>query len=242
MYYTIYENVKKSTGYNTLSSNQKEIHNFILSNMNELEDFTINDVANACFCSKTSVNRYCKKMDASGFIELKNSLFYYSSRKAKTNEQVHQSLRASVDELNIQDIELFCNELMKHKIIYIFGTGTSFIMAQYLQRLLNRLGIAAVASNEAHFINNLNQVDACIMISTTGETYVSLQVADKLSNRATVMSITRKNSRMDKISDISLTHNRGIEVNDSLENELCLNIPIMIVHLIDKLSEKIDHS
>lgn len=237
MYLQIYDNVKLSSGYDKLSQSQKDVHQFILKNLSNIKEITVEDIAKSCYCSTTTVNRYCKKMGADGFAMLKHSLLEYGNYSdSKENYELTNRLVSRTEGLNLSDIDCICDLVLTSKQIYIFGTGSSYLHALYLQRLLIRCGINAIATNEVHYLRIIKEIPLCIVISNTGETFSSVQVTNNFKDKCDIVSITRANSRVKENSTYSLFHNESIVVDDSISNELNISIYLMIISLVNKVN------
>ncbi|WOO87681.1 MurR/RpiR family transcriptional regulator [Mollicutes bacterium LVI A0039] len=240
MYIDIYENVKLSKDYNNLSQGQKDIHQYILSNLERMRDVTVEDIASKCFCSTTSVNRYCKKMGANGYSELKHALLEYGNYGASNrNSALNRHVLSKTEGLNLNDVTSIAQLLLEKKHVYIFGTGSSYMHAKYLQRLLIRCGINAIATNEVHYLRIIKDVELCVVISNTGETFSAVQVVNQMRDKCKVISLTRANSRVQANSDLSLFHNEEMIVDDSISNELNISLYLMIVSLVNTINEQL---
>lgn len=241
MYIDIYESVKLSKNYAHLSGGQKDIHQYILANISNINALTVEDIAKNCFCSTTTVNRYCKKMGAEGFSELKHALVEYSdyNQKNEHNTMLNRKMISKTDGLELSQISSIVNVLLEKKQVYIFGTGASYLHAKYLQRLLARCGINAIASNEVHYLRVIKDIESCIIISNTGETFSAIQVAKEFIGNCPVIALTREQSRLARLADYKLTHKEELIVDDSLENELNISTYLMIVSLMVSMSEQL---
>lgn len=241
MYIDIYESVKSSKNYEQLSGGQKDIHQYILSNLGNVTTLTVEDIAKKCYCSTTTVNRYCKKMGATGFGELKHALIEYSdyNQKKEYNTILNRKMLAKTDCLELTQIPSIVEVLLEQKQVYIFGTGASYLHAKYLQRLLARCGINAIASNEVHYLRVIKDIKSCIIISNTGETFSVIQVATEFEGQCPIIALTRENSRLANLADYKLTHNEELIVDDSLENELNISSYLMVVSLIVSINEQL---
>lgn len=240
MYLKIYDNVKLSNGYNELSQSQKDIHQYILKNLSNIKRVTVEDIAEHCFCSTTTVNRYCKKMGADGFAMLKHSLLEYGNySNSKENNELTNRVVSKAEGINLNDLDNISKLVIEAKHVYVFGMGSSYIHAQYLQRLLIRCGINAIATNELHYLRIIKDIPLCIIISNTGETFSSVQVTNNLHGKCDIVSITRANSRVKNNSTYSIFHNESVVVDDSISNEINISIYLMIISLVNKVSEQL---
>lgn len=240
MHVEIYDNVKLSKNYENLSQSQKDIHQYILANLDTIKEVTVEEIADKCFCSTTTVNRYCKKMGAEGYGELKHALMEYSNYDSKSHNSVlSRKVISKTDGLDLSHVSNIADLLLEKKHVYIFGTGSSYLHAKYLQRLLIRCGINAIASNEVHYLRIIQDVELCIIISNTGETFSAVQVANQFKGSCPIIGFTRVGSRLDSLADLSVLHSDKIVVDDSIDNELNMSTYLMIVALISSISEKL---
>lgn len=241
MYIEIYDNVKLNKGYDRLTSAQKDVHQYVLSNLENVKDVTVNEIATACFCSTTTVNRYCKKMGADGYSDLKYALLEYGKyNNSSHNTDLTNRILSKVDDLNLTEIDNVTKLISESSQVYLFGTGASFLHAQYLQRLLIRCGINAIATNEVHYLRVIENVPLCIVISHTGETFSSVQVAKQLREKCNVIALTKKDSRVHKLANYCIYHNEEVEVDDSIANETSVSIYLIIIALIKNVKEQQD--
>ncbi len=237
MYLDIYNNIMGSNNYEKLSQGQQQIHQFILKNIDNISEITTTEIADACFVSTTTVNRYSKTMGADGFSMLKHAIIINRGQREEYDSSLILShLSQAVSNIYIDDLEKIKLVLKNNKVIYIFGTGTSYIMAKYLQRLLNRLGITAIATNEYSYLNLLEQIEVCIIISNTGETHSAILAAKHVSSYGEVISITKKGSNLDKYSHYRVLHDNSVQVNNSIENEMNVGVYLAIINLVHAIS------
>lgn len=236
----IYENIKVSNNYDKLTQTEKDIHLFMLKHIGEIGSMTIEEIASQCFCSTASVNRYAKAMGAKSYTHLKLELSEVSViDELPQYEAVYSQLSTKINKLNLSQIDVITEFILSQDYIYIFGTGSSFILARYLQRLLSKLGVNAMAFNESQNLLMMRKINACIVISTTGETFNAVQVADTLSSDTTVIGITKKDSRVDKSCDYSIAHDDHNIVENSFNRELGIETFMSILMLITNLEYKV---
>lgn len=234
----IYDNVKLSKKYEQLSSQQKDIHQFILANIDNIKNITVEDIAKNCYCSTTTVNRYCKNMGADGYNTFKYALLECANyNKEGANNELRSKVMALTSGLNLSELDEITRLIKSADQVYIFGTGVSYVHAKYLQRLLIRSGINAVATNEVHYLRIIKKVELCIILSNSGETFSAVQVCNQMQNKCPIVAITRANSRVKNLANYSIFHNEEVVVDDSIENELNISIYLMIISLIDAINK-----
>lgn len=228
----IYEKIRNSSGYDEMSKSQQDVHQYILNNIMNMDDITVEQIAKECFCSNTTVNRYCKRMGADGFSELKYAIVSNRDNVMPTNHKLLRNLNDRASNLNLENTNKALEMISKAEHIHIFGTGASYINAKYLQRLLTRLGLSAIATNEVSYIKMIRNIDLAIIVSNTGETFSSVQVTNDLIKRTNVLAITKANSRIEKLSTLAITHNDELDEINSISNELALSCYLIILNLV----------
>lgn len=236
----IYENIMISNNYDKLTQTEKDIHLFILKHIGEIGSMTIEEIASGCFCSTASINRYAKAMGAKSYTHLKLELSEVNVvYRLPEYESIYGKLSTKINKLSLNQIDVITEFILSQDYIYIFGTGSSFILARYLQRLLSKLGVNAMAFNERQNLLMMRKIKACIVISSTGETFNAVQVADSLSPVTTVIGITKKDSRVYKSCTYSIAHDDPNIVENSFNRELGIETFMSILMLITNLEYKI---
>lgn len=127
------------------------------------------------------------------------------------------------DVVDLNSIELFqktVDWLNEAENIYLFGVGSSGLVAQDLQQKLIKLGKRALFITDSNFsvLNSMlaTEKDVVIAVSNSGESKeVNIAVRKARENGAKIVSITkRRNNRLGKISDIVLV-NPSTELNQT---------------------------
>lgn len=235
---TVIEKFELAEVYRSLTKAERQILTYIKGEIDEIDRLTVEKIAQNCFCSTTTVNRFCKKVGMTGFSELKESIRYEQNRKPSLpNEYYVDDLEAIVRRIDFTQIEEIMSSITKNQRIYIFGTGASFIAAQYLSRLLLRLGFWAYATNEKHLVLNALP-DVLVAISKSGDTFTTLSTLYEVPESCLKIGITKKESRIARACEFNLTHSQDTKVDDSILNEIQLPILLIISELINKLCKK----
>lgn len=63
-------------------SNNYKIAKFMIENMRDLEDYSLTDLAQACYVSNSSISRFCRDIGLKNFSELKNQIAKFSVESA----------------------------------------------------------------------------------------------------------------------------------------------------------------
>lgn len=212
-----------------LPKSEHKIASYILENPESAIYSTTSELAKNSGTSSAAVIRLCKSLGLQGFTELKIRISgdlqkapsEEGYRDIEPNESVEaimskmtnnsiQSLRETVDILNVQDLEKAAKAIIGSRAIHFFGVGASGIIAQDAQHKFVRINRQATAFSDIHVaamvVANATKDDVVIGISFSGETVEVANLLD-LANKqgATTISITKYGtSTIADIADINL--------------------------------------
>lgn len=62
-------------------SNNYKIAKFMIENIRDLEDYTLTELAKACYVSNSSISRFCRDIGLRDFNQLKNQIAKFSVEK-----------------------------------------------------------------------------------------------------------------------------------------------------------------
>jgi len=168
-----------------------KIASCVLSNPQAAMGMTAAQLAEKCSVAPSAIIRFCKSIGLSGFSELKIRLAQESVSREKTDElpsppsgegaegvarRVFQSgmqtLKNTMDMLDVKKLEEMADTLSLAKRIFIFGVGTSSVVASDAQYRLAQLGLDAHCCTDILFMNvtavNLPRMMRCFAFPTAG--------------------------------------------------------------------------
>lgn len=218
--------LNKFTSGKNLTDLEFSILDYIVENIEEIQDVGVRDIANATFTSPSSVIRLSKKMGFTGYTDMYYSLLPIV-KKSKVDRYDAGSGVLDFDfseiltDFSEEKIETFNRHIFSKsdKYIFIYATGFSNIIAEYIYKKLLVLGRKVIVSSGSDsigiFENNLEDISAMIVVSKSGETE---QVYHKLTKAVEADIFT--------ISFTQDSENRMAELTD-------LNIPIKDLHQLD---------
>nr|WP_234945824.1 MurR/RpiR family transcriptional regulator [Atopostipes suicloacalis] len=216
---------KLMTGKN-LTNLEENILKYFIENINEIQDMGVRDVAKATYASPASVIRLSKKLGYTGFTDMYYSLLpiikksevdVYSSK----NTILDYNFSTIAGQLSEDKINNFNEKIFKKskKYVFIYATGFSKIISEYIYKKLLVLGRKAIISSGSDsigvFENNLEDIGAMLVISKSGETE---QVYNKL--------LTASEADIYTISVTQDSDNRMALLSD-------LNLPVKDIHQLD---------
>lgn len=183
-----------------LPKSEQKIGNAILEDPTKVIDMTAAELANYAGTSPATVIRFCKKIDVSSFTQLKVRLsaeietpVYEGYSDITANESVdeiktkllgnaYQSMQETVALLNKERVETIVDLLVAAPIIYVFGIGASYLVAENIAQKWNRIGKTVVCVQDSHVLVTIlvsapkDAVFFCV--SHSGETKEVLRLVD----------------------------------------------------------------
>ncbi|PRY83167.1 MurR/RpiR family transcriptional regulator [Alkalibacterium olivapovliticus] len=214
--------LNKLTSGKQLTNLEKDILRYVVENISDIQDMGVRAVAKETFTSPASVIRLSKKLGYSGFTDMYYSLLPLV-KKSEYSEGTSESLLLSQEISSLfvncsqETMDTFIRTVLmnKEKYIFLYATGFSKIIAEYMYKKLLTLGkkamLASGSDSVGIFENNLNDIAVMIVVSRSGETE---QVYEKLKKASEAgiftISITQESeNRIAKLSDLN------IQIHDS---------------------------
>lgn len=214
---------------------EARVAHYILNQPQEVLNMTAKDLGEASNSSAPTVIRLSKRLGIDSFPQMKSMLFNelandniegYSDIlaneslkeiKEKLLGNAYQSLSDTLPLLNQEIITKAIKAIENSEIIYIFGIGSSYLVAQNIEQKWNRIGKTCIVIPDTHSLvstmTTSKKRGLFIGVSNSGETSEVLKlmkIAKK--NHLQTMSITQfgENS-VSKEAEINLQH---IRVNE----------------------------
>lgn len=213
------------------TTSEAKIAHYILNNTDKIYNLTALELANITKTSAASVIRFSKKVGCTGFQELKISLAKDTVSNNMDNNIIYEavsiddSTKSIMEKISVENINAIKNTLKlldencinkgvdminKADRIFLFGVGSSFLVAKDFQYKLIRIDIPAFLYEDFHLqlvsASNMNKADIAIGISHSGktkETYNALEIASKIGCKT--ISITKYGDNpISKIADLNL--------------------------------------
>ncbi len=181
------------TKYNTLSTSQKIVADYVLANPEKVMLNTLSEIAEICGVSETTVLRFLHKIDFKSYQLFRINLTQELSSNDSTSTtyedvQFSDSIETIIEKVvlstssAVQDtkelvdykvIEDVIQHIMSARKVVIIGVGASGAIAIDFFHKLLKLGIESVYSNDAHMINmltmNMQKEDMLVVFSHSGE-------------------------------------------------------------------------
>ncbi|MGL4343792.1 MAG: MurR/RpiR family transcriptional regulator [Cellulosilyticaceae bacterium] len=250
-------NVRLKAYYRTTNKVEKNLIEYILKHSEQVVKMSIHDLAKESFTSAATIIRFCKKLNFEGFKDFKNSLMMELTVKDKVNtpqEEItsEDGIEALIDKviykhmMSIEETKTLiepmvfdqCISMMeKAQSIYLFGIGSSFLVAKDLQQKLMRINKPCICFEDLHMqflqARNISPKDLAIFISYSGETKEIIECAKLLQESgASTVSITRFGGvRLEEMCD----YNLYVTANEPLRRSGAMTSRIAQLCVIDML-------
>ncbi len=169
-----------------LNESELYILRYINANAEEVMNSGIRELAEEILYSTATIIRFCKKLNLSGFSELKyaikqnsiatqtNLINHSNAELTKNMNDFAQEIRNTLSLVSSETLDRTVTELMSYKNVHLFGTGISGIVIDYIERLLFAIGKHNVYRYHSsmlidHAITNMNENDILIVMSSSGK-------------------------------------------------------------------------
>lgn len=191
------------------SANEKQLAVYILRHKDSIAGMSIQKLAAETYTSTSTVLRLCRRLNLSGYKELKIRLAQEANHPetdstvdpnlpfartdsigeiaAQMMKLTEQSLAQARGMLSVSDIRRACMILEKGRTRSVFGTGDAYLCGLMFQARMVRAGIQMTAEpvygEQHHRSMILTPEDAALILSYSGTTSETLTVARELKKR-----------------------------------------------------------
>jgi DNA-binding MurR/RpiR family transcriptional regulator len=194
-------------------------------------------LAELSYTSPSTIVRLCRKLGFSGYRELQSALIHelalrsqntknqskyidhFDSLKETIASITYRNITSLEDSMNMLDEEALAESiriLENGKNLYLFGIGSSLLVAQDALLKFIRIGKSCTCGTDTHtqyvLSSNADKTDAAIIISYSGYTEEMIRCANNLCSRGTpIIAITRYgNSPLSQLANCIL-HTVAVE-------------------------------
>lgn len=188
--------------YDSLNDNELHMLNYIMNHKKESSNLSINDLADKCNVSKSSLLRFTKKLGFSGYSEFKFYIKWENESKESDVDDVNitesliQDIKSTLNHLNLPQVDEICEILCNARRVFLYGTGYSQMnVAKELQRNFMAINeyFYLIHDNDQieNIIQDLNSEDVIIIISLSGNSKILYPIMKQLSAKnVKVVSLT----------------------------------------------------
>ncbi|PSL44504.1 RpiR family transcriptional regulator [Salsuginibacillus halophilus] len=200
--------------YDEFNENDLHILKYVLNHKATSSQMSINQLAEACHTSRSSVHRLTKKLNFAGYSEFKVFLKWESQpaeQESRHTEILTNDIEATMKNLADTNFELLSNKLVSARRIFIYGSGTAQLTcateAQRLFAVVNTF--VTIIHDQVEFetmFPSMSDEDIIIIVSLSGDTPALLPQARKLNAKGIeFISITNlKNNKLAQLSPAAI--------------------------------------
>lgn len=238
--------------YKNLNDNDLYIWAYITHHRNSCERISIDDLADNCHVSRSTILRFCKRIGLKGFTEFKVMLKMDNMSNASNGlvEDIHRSYLEKLQlykEYNYKDI---VETIYNANQLFVYGTGLiQETAASHLKRnfsVLKKLFLEINATDDFDgFINLFEKDDVFVAISFSGENKTVLDYVNRLKAKGVkVISIVAQGDcSLARISDYNLTVGlmpiiTHLGRKDDLSGDYFVLIDFLVANYIDYVNNR----
>ena len=205
----------KITKDKNLTRIEHQVLKYIIDNIDNVMHMGGREIAKKNYTSTSVIMRLTKKLGYSGFVDMHYKLLPLIKTPNFQHTNINFQLLFSTDNIFKLNSHQSINQLaekiyqIKNQFIFIYATGFSGIIAEYIHKKLLVLGkksmIASGSDSSAIFENNLADIGLFIALSKSGETeYVVNKARTAKENNIYIISFTNELSNsLAKLSNIN---------------------------------------
>jgi DNA-binding MurR/RpiR family transcriptional regulator len=180
---------------------------FIIEHQSEINSISIKDIASKLYVAPNTIMRLAKKLEYSGFSELKALLNVEDNNHT---EVISFNISKTLDLMDQDMLYTIANKIKSCKKVYIFGVGDSTFFADMM---CANLKVLQKPSESFHFyhdieyrVNNCSEDDLVFFISAKGNNLKLIEYAKQLKEKAIpIVLVTHfDNNELSSISDYNL--------------------------------------
>jgi len=239
----------------SLNKSETKVAQVILADPDAATSSSIATLAKKASVSEPSVNRFCKRFDATGFPDFKLKLakslvsgIRFVNRNVNPDDDV-TSYTPKIFDSTINDLALVrdkishtvvnnvVDKLIQAKRIYFFGLGTSGSVARDAENKFFRFNLPVSFHDDVLMMRMLASTgttgDVFFVISHTGRTKEIIDVVQiARENGATIIALTSPGSPLAAISSISL----DVDVPENTDEYMPMTSRIVHLVILDVLA------
>lgn len=228
--------------YNSLTNIEKNIADYFLS-APDARNLSAKEVSSKLFVSTASLTRFAQKCGFGGYRQF---VFAYQQDQVRSYElpqtenfvsslfYVYQSLLDETWHLYEEEqIKRICTLFATRNRIYIYGIGSSGLVATEMQMRLVRLGLNIYSITDSHLmeINSVILNEDCVVVglSISGKTKELLKAlkAAKTASASTVLITSLKTNKYDSFCDEVI--NIGFKENLATGKIISPQFPLLLM-------------
>lgn len=231
---------------NSLTLSELDVLRFIDKNIEKIFSLSIQDLAKESFSSTATIIRLCKKLNFSGYAELKYALKNdFEKNKSKTKTvSFYDAIQNNINNITLtlknldeKNVNKIVDILKSNMNIYFFGKGLNGTILEYASKELLSHARNNIFFQDTHiaylYAEKMNKNDCVILASLSGKTHQIIRMAQIAKSRgATIISLTgTKENDLAKLGDYHLSVVTS-QLNDSKIDNVSRAPMLIILNII----------
>ena len=200
--------------FENLTQTEQRIASYILKFPEKSANMTVKELADACGTAPSAVNRLCKSINVDGFAKLKIGLAIATAHDGNKKENIPfnqednekaifnkvfmsgiNTLKNTYEMLDFSKLKAMSEKLASAKRIFVFGVGTSAVIAVDAAYRLSQIDVQAYAYTDilqmGVMAKNMKESDIAFGISHSGMTKAVVDTMRSAKQAgATTMALT----------------------------------------------------
>jgi len=193
----------------SLNVNEQNILNYILKNVNQLNQLNVRQIAKDNFTVPNSIIRVCKKLGYNGYLQFREVLLNSTIAQKtdiQTTPQIH-NLNRTASMINLETLNITTRLLQICNCVNVFAFGLSrFVANEFLNRLM-LIGKAGQFFYDLDMacatIEKCKENEIAFLISLSGESPEIIQIANlaKLTPLTTISITNLSNNTISRLTN-----------------------------------------
>ncbi|EOD00145.1 MurR/RpiR family transcriptional regulator [Caldisalinibacter kiritimatiensis] len=229
-----------------LTETDLKILDYVKQNIDEIDKYSINELASQCFVSRTTILRLAKKLNFSGYSDFRSYIKFHKSQVDKktsssiTKNFLFEDMKKTAQLLNKDSIDNIVNLLLNADHVLLIGSWLLKSSCYYTGKRFNYYETKFFApqndeETRISFINSVTKNSVILLLSFSGETSKIIEYAKLAKQKgATTVSITSlSKNQLSKLCDINLWANISL-IYEEKQNE-CIASSLTIDYILEEI-------
>jgi len=244
-----------------LNQTERKLFNYVVKNMHEVKDMSIQKFASEQFLSTTTIFRFTQKLGFSGYSDFINSLLVTThdqqreelpeiTRVRDYSKEYLENALETVRVISPKRVKEVIDLLSHKPRIYILTDDNTHTIGQYCERLFIGLGFHAyfpeTAYQRQNLVNRIRSQDMIIALSYSGQDEVLVDFIQRvfLTEQPYLLSITRAdNNPLQSLSNSNfyvfadVIHVPGMSLTSSITMLMIVELLVYEYMAVSKVKE-----
>lgn len=232
-----------------LTDTEFDIYNYISANVESVIYMRVRELADAVHYSTTTILRFCRKFNCTGFAEFRVKLRLFNDSQDnflidKADESTHIDFLKRTTQATYQASITESVAIIKEAEMVIFlGVGASKVMAQYGAMYFSSLFLLSLHIEDlmnhplGYLAETLTSKSCLVILSVDGENQELIRTIHQMkSKNVKIISITNSsNSTIAKLSDVNLVY----YINKEQYGEANITSQLPALYTIERIGKQV---